>query len=189
MRHHNYIDRVAFRKNIFCLALLLLPFTGLNLYAQKSSVSENKIKAVFLFNFTRFIDWPESSFSSPVAPFIIGIIGNGPWVSSYIEEAVVDEKVGTHPIVVEHYYDKKEIIYCHILYINYTKEEQTIETIAALTNRSILTVSDAPNFNELGGMVRFYTEQNKIRLQINTDVAKLAQLSISSKLLKVTKTK
>ena len=110
-------------------------------------------------------------------------------MSSYIEEAVAGEKVGTHPIVVEHYYDKKEIIYCHLLYINYTKEEQIIETIAALANRSILTVSDAPGFNELGGIIRFYTEQNKIRLQINTDVAKLAQLTISSKLLNVAKTK
>ncbi len=167
--------------------LIICLFTSISI-AQNSSSNAEKIKAVFIFNFTQFVDWPSSSFSSPEAPFIIGIAGKNLF-GSYLEETVMGEKVGTHPIIIKYFDEEKEITNCHILYINYSDDRRIKELLSFIVTHEILSVSDAPNFNKLGGIVRFYTEQNKIRLQINTNAAKTAQLNISSKLLSVAKTK
>ena len=85
--------------------------------AQKGANSEAKIKAVFLYNFTRFVEWPARSFSSETAPFVIGIIGEDPF-GAYIEQAIVGEKVNSHPIVIRRFNSIAEIEDCHILFVN-----------------------------------------------------------------------
>jgi hypothetical protein len=153
------------------------------LYAQKTS-SEYKVKAVFLYNFTRFIDWPPSAFSSPESPFIIGIIGDDPF-GSYLEEAVSGEQIENHTIIIKRYHSISEIKDCQVLYINSSNSEYIKEIISLVGKRSILTVSDANNFARWGGMIRLFTDDEKIRIQINSNAAKASQLNISSKLLSV----
>lgn len=181
---HNTVTRLLLKSGTF---LLFLFFPLSFVHAQQSTVAAEKIKAVFLFNFTRFIDWPPHSFDSDEAPFVIGVIGSNSFVR-YIDESVAGEKVGTHPIVVEQFKDARDIRKCHILYINLSDERKIKEAIMAISGRGILTVSDNEDFGKLGGIIRFYTEKNKIRLEINTEAAKTAQLTISSKLLSVAKT-
>lgn len=166
-----------------CILLLFFLFSMSAVSAQSGALPENKLKAVFLYNFTRFIDWPAEAFYSSNAPFVIGIIGNDPF-GNYIEEAVAGENISGHPIIVKRFQNVKDVA-CHILYINSNDPETTREILSTLSNRSILTVSDQKNFVKWGGMVRFFSEENKIRLQINNSAAKAAQLNISSKLLAV----
>lgn len=173
---------MIFRKNSF-LILLFVFSCGL-LHAQKKTATEAQVKAVFLYNFTNFIDWPASAFESPDAPFVIGIIGRDPF-GSVLDETVWGEKVGTHPIMVQRYYDDKDISRCHILFINLTDAGDAKRILSQIANQSILTISNAADFNKWGGMVRFYTENKKIRLQINVEAARASQLNISSKLLGV----
>jgi hypothetical protein len=163
---------------LFCLAVSFAS-------AQDKTAGEYQVKAVFLYNFTQFIDWPVSSFSSPSDPFVIGIIGEDPF-GPYLEETIEGEKIGTHPIIIKHFAHTREIN-CHMLYINSTDEDWLEKIISSVSQKKILTVGDAPGFTRLGGIIRFYTRDDKIKLQINLEQSKAAQLNISSKLLSVAK--
>ncbi|HEU4633924.1 MAG TPA: YfiR family protein [Flavisolibacter sp.] len=167
--------------NIIRLVVLLL-WTGsaFSLRAQAPSTA-NQLKAVFLYNFTQFVDWPANSFSSSTSPFVIGILGENPF-GSYLSSVVEGEKAGSHPIIVRHFNSVKEIGNCHILFIN---RKEASSAIKHLENRSILTVGDESDFIRSGGMIRFFIRNNKIRLQINLKAAKASGLNISSKLLRV----
>jgi hypothetical protein len=169
------------------IALLLL-FTFDQSKSQDAVLPEYKVKSVFIFNFTKFVDWPSTSFESEDSPFIIGIIGNNPF-GNYLEETVLGEKVGPHPIVIKRYLDKKDITKCHLLYLGYTDPNRIKDIISYLENKPVLTVSEADGFCNSGGMVQFYTERNKIKLAINSEASKSASLNISSKLLSVARTK
>jgi hypothetical protein len=152
--------------------------------AQTPGTREYQIKAIFLFNFTQFIEWPSSSFPTTQSPMVIGILGKDPF-GNYLEEVLSNEKVNGHALVTHHYNTIDELESdCLILYIN--SETPKIETvITKLKGRNILTVSEAPNFIKQGGMIRFYTKENKIQLQVNPEAAKSANLTISSKLLRL----
>ncbi len=151
--------------------------------AQSSASKEYRIKAVFLFNFTQFVEWPAASFSGPAAPFVIGILGDDPF-GTYLDEAVQNEKVNGHPLVVQRFRDVKDAKNCQILFLNSPDAEKMKENLSAV-NTHILTVSDADNFARMGGMIRFVKESNRIRLQINPEAARSSDLLISSKLLRV----
>ena len=172
---------------MFCGIFVLLFFSTVTCLAQLKSPSEYQVKAVFLYNFTQFIDWPASAFETPDEPFVIGVIGEDPF-GQYLDEAVSGEKIGSHPIQVKRFTSIKNVANCHILYINSSNQEWVGDILSIVAQKNILTVSDAPLFNKWGGIIRFYTEDNKIRLQINIAGSKAAQLNISSKLLSVAKT-
>ncbi len=165
------------------LILLCLLFNIQWLHAQGVVSKEYRVKAAFLFNFTQFVDWPASSFNSGNAPFVIGILGDDPF-GSYIDETIKDEKIGTHPLVVHRYHDAKDVKNCHILFMSAIDVDHMKENISVIPTHT-LTVSDADLFMKAGGMIRFFTKDNKIRLQVNPDAAKAADISISSKLLRV----
>lgn len=155
-------------------------------FSQAQTSSEYQVKAVFLYNFTRFVDWPVTSFESGNSPFIIGILGNDPF-GTYIDETVNGENAAGHPILIRRYKTVKDIDHCHILFINSTDAELIKPMLAELKEKKVLTVSDANSFASLGGIIGFYMENNKIRMQINAGAAKAASLNISSKLLGVAK--
>lgn len=142
------------------------------------------MKAVFLFNFTQFVEWPANAFDSPDAPFIIGVLGNDPF-GDYLGETVKGEKMNEHPLSVRHFKDLREMQPCHLLYIAYSDPQKIKETLNALRGRKTLTVSDSENFARDGGMIRFFNRDNKVKLQINLTPARAAELNISSKLLRV----
>ena len=154
------------------------------LTAQRLTSRENQVKAVFLFNFTQFVEWPARSFSSPDSPFIIGVIGNDPF-GSYLDETVAGEKVMNHPLVIQRYKDLNELQNCHLLFIGQDDPQKIKAILDVVNRRHTLTVSDYKNFAYSGGMIRFFTQDNKTRLQINLSIAKAAELNISSKLLRV----
>ncbi len=146
--------------------------------------SEYKIKAVFLYNFTRFIDWPNSAFTSREEPFKIGIVGTDPF-GEYLEEAVRNEKVGGRPIVIERYKNVKEIKDCQLLYIHSKDQREIKNIINFVQSKNILTVCDNPEFMKWGGMIRIYSDDNKIRMQINDSAARSVNIKVSAKLLNV----
>jgi len=157
---------------------------GSVLTAQKSDISDYQVKAVFLFNFAQFVEWPATAFSSEQSPFVIGVVGDNPF-GSYLEEVVSGEKTNTHPLKVEYYKTPEEIKTCHILFINKSEKIDPDDIIADLKAKPILTVGDVPYFLHNGGMIRFYVKNNKIQIQINLEAAEAAKLIISSKLLRI----
>lgn len=151
------------------------------LAAQPLPVKELQIKAVFLFNFTQFVEWPASSFASSKTPLIIGILGENSLLY-YLNETVSGESVAGHPLIVKKYKHLDEVSACQILFINRNESEIDLKR---LKEHAILTVSDADNFIERGGMIRLYTQNNKIKFQINPEATRAANLNISSKLLRL----
>ncbi|MEO6569622.1 MAG: YfiR family protein, partial [Opitutaceae bacterium] len=117
------------------------------------------------------------------APLIIGILGEDPF-GAYLDELVKDEKIGERPLVVRRYRGVKEAAGCHILFICPSEAERFGPIIAALQGKSVLTIGDADTFTRSGGMVRFATDNGKIRLRINVEAAKACGITISSKIIR-----
>jgi hypothetical protein len=162
--------------------LISLAASGLADSAVETS-PEYQVKAVFLFNFAQFVEWPPQSFENPAAPFVIGVLGTDPFGSA-LEGAVRGELLNGRSFVIEHYRNVTEIRRCQILFISRSEAAHVDEISAALAGHSILTVSDIEDSAQHGVMIRFVAENNRIRLRINADAAKAVGLSISSKLLR-----
>lgn len=171
--------KIIARRWIITVAIAL---GSLSLSAQKQGAREYQIKAVFLFNFAQFVEWPVESFKES-NNIIIGVLGNDPF-GNYLEETVRGEQVNGHPLVVHRFKQIEDVKACHILFMN-VPDNLVKSTVANLKSRSILTVSDAAGFTQHGGMIRFFTEDNKTRIRINLTAAKSADLTISSKLLRL----
>ena len=181
---HTDLHHVVLLKKTWITIVLLWFVNVVIINAQSNVAKEYQIKAVFLYNFTHFIDWPNEAFEYQYSPFIIGIIGNDPF-GPFIEATIEGERIGSHVIRSQRYKSISEIKDCHILYIASKDPDEIKRILKAVEGKNILTVGDTPNFTRWGGMIRFYTEEGKIRLQINNTVAKAEGLKISSKLLRV----
>jgi hypothetical protein len=152
-----------------------------NTSAQSSP--EYQLKAVFLFNFAQFVEWPASAFPEPDTPLGICILGKDPF-GGYLDETIRGETVANHPLTVRRYRSVDELKGCHILFVSRQEQNHVSEILDSLKGRSVLTVSDAERFASRGGMIRFVTDHNRIRLRINLEAARAANLTLSSKLLR-----
>ncbi|MGH8019373.1 MAG: YfiR family protein [Opitutaceae bacterium] len=141
------------------------------------------MKAIFLFNFAQFVDWPAEAFPAPDSPLIIGVLGNDPF-GAFLDETLRDEHVGDHPVKLQRFSRVDNISICHILFISRSERNHLDEILATLSGRSILTVGDSGDFAVRGGMIACVTERNKVRLKINLEAARNAGLVLSSKLLR-----
>jgi hypothetical protein len=169
------------RSRILLVALLALA-AALPARAQ-APPTEYEVKAVFLFNFSQFVDWPAAAFADAHAPLVIGVLGGDPFGAT-LDEIVRGETVNGRPLAVRRYHSLQQIDTCHILFIDRSQEPQLESIVAALKSRSVLTVGDFDSFAHRGGMIRFFTVGHKIRLRINLSAAQEAKLIISSKLLR-----
>lgn len=151
---------------------------------QPSASPDYQVKAVFLFNFTQFVEWPERAFPDLSTPWMIGILGTDPF-GNFLDNTVMGEKINGRDVFVRRYASVEEAKSCHILFVNVTKSNQLAVVMEELKGRDILTVGENANFIRLGGMIRFTEENRKIALQINPDAAMAADLVISSKLLRL----
>lgn len=150
----------------------------------QATTEEYKVKAVFLFHFAQFVDWPADDFTGERAPLIIGILGDDPF-GPYLDEVVSGEVIKGHPLEVRRFRSPEDIDKCHILFINEEGLGQLRASLKHLQDRTVLTVSDNAAFIRAGGMIRFHSENSKIRLQINPEAARASGLTISSKLLRL----
>jgi len=145
--------------------------------------TEYQVKAVFVYNFSRFVEWPPQVFSAPDEPFVIGVLGSDPF-GARLDEAVRGERIDQHPLLVRRFRNLGEIGDCRILYIDRSESAQLPQILAALDHRSTLTVSDLDGSSQRGVMIQFTTDNNRIRLRINVESARASGLTISSKLLR-----
>jgi hypothetical protein len=145
--------------------------------------NEYQVKAVFIFNFSHFVEWPSQAFDTPDEPFVIGVIGEDPF-GVRMDEAVKGELIGTHPIVVRRFHHADDMGKCQILFIDQSETSQLAHILTLLGHRSTLTVADLSGAAERGVMIQFVTDNNRLRLRINDEAARAAGLTISSKLLR-----
>jgi hypothetical protein len=165
------------------LLLLLTPII-ITSAIQQEALPEYHVKAIFLYNFAQFIEWPSDAFPHADAPLIIGVLGDDPF-GPYLDEATKNERVNNHPLSVRRFRNLNEIDECHILFISTSEKDKIKDICRKLVSTNTLTVGDSPNFTKQGGMIRFYSEENKTRIRINLIATKNAELTISSKLLRL----
>jgi hypothetical protein len=161
------------------IALLLASLATTSLLAATQAFNEYQLKAVFLFRFAQFVEWP----AAKTGPFTICVLGQDPF-DAYLEETVRDERIGEQSVTVRQLRSPAELRDCRIVYIHRTEAPRLSAMLEALRGIDVLTVSDAFGFAEQGGMIELVTSDNRIRLKINVEAARNVKLSISSKLLR-----
>lgn len=162
------------------LGLALLLTLG-GLLGAGAPVSEYQLKAVFLFNFAHFVEWPPGALAEDQTPFVIGVLGKDPFGSS-LDEVVRGENVSRHPLAIERYPDVGRLRNCQILFIPAEELPHLAQILDALKGRSVLTVTEGPA--PRGVVIALLKEDSHIRMRIDLTAAKANNLTISSKLLR-----
>ena len=169
--------------------LRLLPASGLIFFVCAQGLraadapTENQVQAVFLYNFSRFVEWPAQAFAAPTDPFVIGILGSDPF-GARLDEAVRNEQINGHPLTVRRFRSAAEVENCQILFIDRSEIGRLGQILTVLDHHNTLTVSQADGAAQRGVMIQFATEKSRIRLRINVEAARASGLTISSKLLR-----
>jgi YfiR/HmsC-like len=173
----------ALRTAAWCLFVFALgAFLCVLAAAQSGQPSEYEVKAAFLFNFTKFVEWPDSSFNSPQVPIVIGIIGEDPFGDS-LTRIVAGQKVQGRAIVITKYRRGDDLRRCHILFISASERQHSALILAGLQGAGVLTVSDIDGFAEAGGVMQFVMQENRVRFVVNLGAATQGKLRVSAKLL------
>lgn len=160
-------------------------------WAQVGGVSEisreNEIKAAYLYQFGRYVQWPPEALPEADSPLLIGVLGNSP-VSDILDRSAQTKQIEGRPFEVRRFASFAQYTPCHILFVTSSVPlEERKAAIAKLVGAPVLLVGDDPEFAQRGGTIGLYMEQNRMRFMINTEVAKRDQLKISSKLLNLAK--
>ncbi|SRR5579885_2239914 len=167
----------------FALLILVLCFVTNALSAQQPL--EYDVKAAYLLNFTKFIEWPESAFADERSPFVICILGHDPF-GRVLDNIVHEESVDHRRVVVRRIIDIPAPQTCQMVFVESASQELTKRLAAAA--RGMLTIGQGTPFVLDGGMIAFVVEDRKVRFDINQTAAENAGLKVSSKLLKVART-
>jgi hypothetical protein len=165
------------------LAMALLCSAGGPDAALAQPPNEYEVKAAFLYNFARFVQWPPQAFASEDDDLALCVLGDDPF-RGVLERAVAGKKVQGHEIAVRHV-AHDEARQCHILFASAAGKFRSRVALAAVAGSPVLTVGDDRDFANRGGMIAFRLDGNKVRFIVNTDAAAKAGIEISSQLLKV----
>jgi hypothetical protein len=150
--------------------------------AQGFDTSEYEIKAAFLFNFAKFVEWPPGAMDDSNGSFVIGILGRDPF-NTALERTIGEKTVRGTAIQIRRFRRIDDVRSCQILFISESEKGSLPGILDKIQDQSILTVSDMPDFARRGGMIHFYMENNKVRFIIHVQAAEKAGLKLSAKLL------
>ena len=145
--------------------------------AAAQPVDEYQVKAAFLYNFAKFVEWPAGAFKGPADPILICVSEESP-ILGPLEETVKGKLVGERPLVIQRGFRGGR---CHMVFVGAGSKRTGITE--ELKTAGSLTVGETDGFTTDGGMVAFKRENGRIRVEINIDAAERAKLRISSKLL------
>jgi hypothetical protein len=155
-----------------------------NLLGQQSKPREYQIKAVYLFNFGRFVDWSASLAAAKSDSFAVCVIGQDPFGRT-LDSTLAGELIDKRKVVAKRISRPQEATTCQVLFISSSEDGRLKDILPPLDELRVLTVSDIPHFSERGGMIQFVLEKDKIRFEVNLTNAERAGLKLSSELLKV----
>ena len=176
----------AYRLRLTTVAVVVLAVFVLVLaapvQAQDQAAEEHEVKAAFLYNFTKFVEWPQGAFPDDGAPVGVGVFGPDPFGPT-LDEIVAGKRVGNRPLVIKRLDSSDGLAACHMLFVSSAKAAEFVRLLPSLAHRPILTVGETDGFCETGGVVEFVMRQRKVRFRINVTAAERAGLKISSRLL------
>jgi hypothetical protein len=168
-------------KLVILLLFLILPsgMRGARPLAQGSD--ESQVKAAFLFNFAKFVEWPSESFNDNQAPIIVGVVGEDS-TSSAIDQMINGKTANGRRLQVKRFPNFRAVAHCHILFIS-SSQRDNLRQILAAVGPAVLTIGETERFAQMGGIINFTIVDSKLRFEINPTAAEKAGLRISAKLL------
>ncbi|MCW8801152.1 MAG: YfiR family protein [Desulfobacter sp.] len=156
---------------------------------QSQNLEEYRVKAAFVYNFTKLIQWPQTAFDNEGENFKMVVFGD-----EYLKESfqTIDGKISTGRLISIQYSDlkandyKKMLEESHIIFISrHIRLEQVLQILSSIGDRPVLTIGDAKNFSRAGGIIQFFTREDQLHFEVNVKKAEAHQLKFSSRLLKL----
>jgi YfiR/HmsC-like len=184
MRYRGVLTLSAFRRA--CLfGTWVIVSSAPHSVVRAQSPSEYQIKAVFLYNFAKFVEWPSDPGGNP-GSISICVLGDDPFGGT-LDEAIKGKTVNGRELVARRYKQVEETTHCQIVFIGSSNKKVLRPILESLKGESTLTVGETEGFARLGGMINFTLEESRVHFEINVDAADHARLKISSKLLNLAK--
>ena len=174
---------VGFGRRLATVALACTLLASI-LDGQQSKPTEYQVKAIYLYNFGRFIDWFTALPAAGGDSFAVCVIGQDPFGRT-LDSTLAGELVGQRKVVAKRIARPQDAASCQVLFISSSEDGRLKDILALLDKLKVLTVSDMPRFSERGGMIQFVPEKDKIRFEVNLTNTEHAGLNLSSELLKV----
>jgi uncharacterized protein DUF4154 len=148
------------------------------------SAGEYEVKAAFLYNFTRFVEWPPEAFPDANAPLTLCVVGKDPF-GEVLDDVVRDETVGGRRLAVVRPGPGDDLAHCQLLFVSRSEHPRLGALLRRLQGKSVFTVGEEEGFLEAGGILRFVRAGRSVRFEINQAAAERAPLKISSKLMRL----
>ncbi len=174
------LARAFFLVGCFGASLFLAP------RACAEEVSEYQIKAAFLYNFARFVEWPPEKSGEAGDPLAICIVGENPFGNT-LDELIKNKAISGRQLVVRRLKVGQSARDCQVAFISSSEKKHMQSFLESLEGASVLTVGDVEGFAAMGGVINFTMEESRVRFEVNLDAAERAGLKISSKLLSLAK--
>ncbi|MGK2859270.1 MAG: YfiR family protein [Thermoanaerobaculia bacterium] len=152
--------------------------------ALAGELAEYQIKAEFIERFTRFVEWPASASQPAASPFVIGIIGRDPF-GGYLDAIARERTIKGRPVRIHRLKGIEDAGSCQILFIAASESARVGTIVATTRTRPVLTIGDSPGYLDAGVMINLYTEDNKVRFEINEQELARAGFQASAQLLKL----
>jgi hypothetical protein len=156
---------------------------GPNVSADSLQSREYFIKAAFLYNFIKFVDWPSDSFKNDGAPVNLCVLGDDPFGEAL--NTIRNKRVKGRRLVIKRVQRVEQIEGAHLLFISTSEKGRVKQILKSLSDAPVLTISEMEGFGQRGGIINFITVDNKIQFEINAEQARQHKLKISSQLLKL----
>lgn len=170
---------------IIMIAACAMVSGTLNVHAAPPSRREYQLKAAFLYNFAKLVEWPAEAFADTDAPFIIGVLGRDPFGVALA--SLAGKTVRGRKVVIKRFERAQDLASSHVLFISASERARLTQIVQSLKGSSVLTVGEISRFAQRGGIIHFIRRRNKIRFAINVAAAERAGLKISLRLLKQAK--
>jgi hypothetical protein len=172
---------VIVRRVLAALTIVAVFGATTHVASAQAPVPEEDAKAAFLYNFAKFVDWPDDAFAAANEPFLVGVVGDDAF-AAVLDRVLHGKVVRDRPLAVRRIARPDDLAGCHVVFVG---DGRLPEVFQAVASRPILTVGQRDDFATKGGMIGFLVQDQKLRFEVNLDAAERANLRISSQLLKL----
>ena len=176
------IRDLARKITVFLVFALLANASSIHVRAQ--DINEYQVKAAFIFNFAKFVEWPSDAFGEGGA-LVVGVIGDDPFGGSL--DRLNGNTANGLALRIKRFRWGDDLRACQVLFISASEDRHLNKIMESIRGASVLTIGESTQFGQSGGMIRFVIQDNKVRFEINASAAGQANLRISSKLLALSK--
>lgn len=175
-------NRVVAGLVVAILAAAQLPGTARG--AERDSALEYRVKAAFLYNFAKFVEWPPQD----TGPIVLGVLGPDPF-GAVLGQTVEQKTIHGRPVIIRRFATMPQSKECHIVFLGTSEKARFADILPKMASLGILTVGEHRGFLQAGGMINFVVEDNNVHFEINSEAVRRAGIHISSNLLKLSRSR